>query len=127
MKFRNRRYWGTLPVLFLCFTLWPSAFTKAEAQVKIEVLDPRADLFTQPVQSIQPRLNALAGKKIAIMNNGKPGADAFQPYIEKALEAAIPGVQLRTWKIAYNMYVDKEKDLKAVAEWSDAAVGILGD
>ncbi len=127
MKFRNQRYWGTLLVLLLCFTISPSAFMKADAQVKIEVLDPRGELFTPPVQSIRPRLNALAGKKIGIMNNGKPGADAFQPYMEKALKAALPGVELRSWGIAYNMYVTKEKDLKALTEWSDAVIGLLGD
>lgn len=99
----------------------------AVAEVKLEVLDPRGELFAPPVQSINPRLSSLAGKKIGIMNNGKAGADAFQPHLEKALKGVAPGAQLRTWGIAYNAYPDKAKDLKAMADWSDAVIGLLGD
>lgn len=99
----------------------------AQGQVKLDVLDPRGELYAPPVMSINPRLGTLAGKKIGILNNTKPGAEAFQPYLEKALKEAVPTVEIRTWVISYNAYPGKEKDLKALADWSDAVIGLLGD
>lgn len=127
---RIRCWCGFWTFLFLLgfMTLTPLILSEgAMAEVKLEVLDPRGELYTPPVQPINPRLKSLAGKKIGIMNNGKPGADAFQPHLERALKAVAPGVQLRTWGIAYNVYPDKAKDLKAMADWSDAVIGLLGD
>lgn len=99
----------------------------AQGQAKLDVLDPRAELYAPPLKSINPRLGTLAGKKIGILNNTKPGADAFQPYLEKALKEAVPAVEIRSWAIPYNAYPGKEKDLKALADWSDAVIGLLGD
>jgi hypothetical protein len=128
MRLRYWRGFGIILFFLGLLTFPPLILPKgASAEVKLEVLDPRGELYTLPVQPINPRLSSLAGKKIGIMNNGKPGADAFQPHLEKALKAVVPDVQLRTWGIAYNVYPDKAKDLKAVAEWSDAVIGLLGD
>lgn len=99
----------------------------AQGQAKLEVLDPRGELFLPPVMSISARLSTLAGKKIGIINNGKAGADAFQPFLEKALKEAVPTVQIRRWGIAYNAYPGKEKDFQEVAKWSDGVIGLLGD
>lgn len=99
----------------------------AAAQVILNILSPRGDIFVPPVTPISARLSSLAGKKIGILNNSKAGADAFQPYLEKALKEAIPDLQFRTWGIPFNVYPGKDKDLKAMAEWSDAVIGILGD
>jgi len=128
MRHRHGRSFFFLLAFFGLLTMTPLISPGgAVAEVKLEVLDPRGELYTPPVQSINPRLSSLAGRKIGIMNNGKAGADAFQPHLEKALKGAAPGVQLRTWGIAYNVYPDKAKDLKAMADWSDAVIGLLGD
>ena len=95
--------------------------------MKRNVLDPRGEIYAPPITSINPRLGTLAGKKIGILLNTKPGADEFLPYLEKALKEAVPTVEIQTRIISYNAYQGKEKDLKAMADWSDAAIGLLGD
>ena len=99
----------------------------AAEPVKLEILDPRSELFTPPLTSVSPRLSTLAGKKIGFLNNTKPGADSFLPYLQKAIKDAFPTVEFKTFAISYNAYPGKEKDLKALAEWSDGVIGLLGD
>ena len=99
----------------------------AAAQVRIEVLDPRGEISTPPPVPLSARLNSLAGKKVALLNNAKEGARAFQPYLEKLLKDAAPTVLLRSWTVPYNDYPGKGKDLEEIAAWSDAVVGLMGD
>lgn len=112
-----------LPVLTTLF----SKEAMAQRPFKLEVLDPRGELFTPPFTPISARLTTLAGKKIGILHNTKPGADAFQPFMEKALKGAFPTIEFKTFVIPYNAYPGKEKDLKALADWSNGVIGLLGD
>ena len=127
----RKKFCFSMLAIFAGFLILPGFYlpspAAAQGPVKLEVLDPRGELFTPPVTPINSRLNTLSGKKIGILNNTKPGADAFQPYMEKALKQAVPTVETKTWVIPYNAYPDKEKDLKALAEWSDGVIGLLGD
>lgn len=97
------------------------------AGVTLKVLDPRAERWSPPATPIQPRLSTLDGKKIAIVNNTKPGADYIQPFIEKVLKEKFPGVVFKEFKLSYNAYPNKANDLKEIAAWADAVVGMLGD
>jgi len=131
MKRRRFGIWSLVLAVLMGLSLMPVNTVMKEAlaqgQVKLDVLDPRGELYSPPVTAINPRLSTLAGKKIGILNNTKPGADAFQPYLEKALKEIVPTIEFRTWVISYNGYPGKEKDLKALADWSDGAIGVLGD
>jgi len=119
---------GNLSLILIVLTIFCALYTElVNAQVTLNVLDPRGELFTPPVMPTTARLDTLAGKKIGILNNTKPGADAFQPYLEKALKEMVPTIEFKTWVIPYNAYPDKEKDLKALAEWSNGVIGLLGD
>ena len=99
----------------------------AAEEMKLEVLDPRGEPLIPSTIPINARLSTLAEKKIAIINNTKPGANAFQPFMEKALKETFPTIQFKTFVIPYNAYPGKEKDLKALAQWSDGVIGLLGD
>jgi len=99
----------------------------ATAQVKLTVLDPRGELYSPPTMALAARLNTWTGKKIGILNNTKPGADALQPYLEQALREAVPTIEFKTWTIPYNSYPGKDKDLRALAAWSDGVIGLIGD
>ena len=94
---------------------------------KLEILDPRAEIFTPPQLPVSPRLSTLAGKKIGILNNTKPGADSFLPFMQKAIKESFPTAEFKTFQVSYNAYPGKEKDLKALADWSDGVIGLLGD
>lgn len=99
----------------------------AAESIKLEVLDPRGEILPPKLMPISARLNTLAMKKIGILNNTKGGADAFQPYMERALKKLVPAVEFRKWVIPYNTYPEKEKDLQEIAKWNDGVVGLLGD
>lgn len=97
------------------------------AGVTLKVLDPRAERWSPPAKPIQPRLSTLNGKKIAIMNNTKPGAAYIQPFIEKVLKEKYPSVEFKEYKISYNAYPNKNNELKEIASWADGVIGMLGD
>jgi len=102
-----------------------SSYAATEAQIK--VLDPRGELYSAPAMPINVRLQTLTGKKIGILNNTKPGADSFLPFLLQALKEAYPTIEFKTWTIPYNVYPNKANDLKALAAWSDGVIGLLGD
>ncbi len=121
--------WSAIALLLSLFFAIAGTFLTgtASAQVKLEILDPRGEIAPPPLTPISPRLQTLAGKKIGILNNTKGGADAFQPYLEKALKNLVPTVEFRKFVIPYNGYPEKESDLKKLVAWSDGVIGILGD
>lgn len=101
--------------------------SEMEENVTLNVLDPRGDLFAPPFVPIAARLDTLSGKKIGILRNLKPGADSFAPHLESALKGIVPDIQFRTWVIPYNEYAQKAEEMKALAAWSDAVIGMMGD
>lgn len=118
-----RRITG-LAVLATLF-LWGSAY--GADQVTLQVLDPRAELLSAPAVPINARLKTLEGKKIGILNNTKPGADYFQPYVMQVLKESYPKIEFKAWNVSYNDYPNKAAELKALAAWSDGVIGLLGD
>jgi hypothetical protein len=99
----------------------------AAGTVSIKVLDPRGELFSTPASPINARLKTLEGKKIGILNNTKPGADYFLPYLMQVLKESYPTIEFKVWNISYNLYPNKARDLKELAAWSDGVIGLLGD
>ena len=99
----------------------------AAADVELKVYDPRAELWTPPLTPIHARLSTLAGKKIAIINNTKPGADYIRPHVVEVLKEKFPDAEIKEFIISYNAYPKKSEDLKAVAAWADGVIGLLGD
>jgi hypothetical protein len=110
-----------VPAFALCQDVY------AAGQVELKVLDPRAELMSAPAAPINTRLKTLEGKKIGILNNTKPGADYFQPYLMQVLKEAYPTIEFKVWNISYNDYPNKANELKELAAWSDAVIGLLGD
>ncbi len=103
------------------------AISHASPEVTLTVLDPRAQRWAPEARPIQPRLKTLAGKKIAIVNNTKPGASYIRPHIIEVLKEKYPDIEFKEFVISYNAYPKKTEDLKAVSIWADAVVGMLGD
>jgi hypothetical protein len=64
----------------------------AAAQVTLDVLNPRGEVPPPPVMGIRPRLNDLSGKKIALCENGKMGANVFFDAVEQLLKQKYPTI-----------------------------------
>jgi hypothetical protein len=89
--------WGA----FLVMLCWPSPVT---AEVTLEVVSPRAEIPPPPsVFHPSPRLTDLAGKRIGLIANNKPGAELFLTKIEELLKKRVPTatiVRLRMLKVS---------------------------
>ncbi len=96
---------GAFLIVGLC---WASP---AVAQVRLEVMNPQAEIPPPPsVGGLAPRLGDLAGKRIGLMANNKPGAELFLTKIEELLKAKVPTatiVRLKMMKVS----AEQAKDL----------------
>ncbi len=97
--------------------------------VTVEVLNPRAEATAPPTASSAARLASLAGKKIGILDNGKPaGRGMLLPYMLEALKRRIPDVEIRTWAIPFAQpEVVKDPKIRELAEYADGVIALLGD
>jgi hypothetical protein len=87
-----------LPFAALLMSLLPAAAAKAAQapaapdRVALEVLNPMGVIDPPATLGISPRVTDLAGKKIALMHNNKPGAsnllDALQELLSKKYPTA---------------------------------------
>jgi hypothetical protein len=63
--------------------------------VALEVLSPRDEIPPLPsVFSLAPRVTDLAGKRIGLIANVKPGAELFLTKIEELLKQKVPGARI---------------------------------
>jgi hypothetical protein len=58
--------------------------------VTLELLDPRGEIETIRKYALAPRIANLAGKKIALVHNQKPGASTFLDAVEELLKLKYP-------------------------------------
>jgi hypothetical protein len=105
---RNRRCWWLLGALLIAGFCWASP---AVAQVTLEVMNPQAEIPPPPsVGGLAPRVGDLAGKRIGLIANNKPGAELFLTKIEELLKAKVPTatvVRLKMMKVS----AEQAKDL----------------
>ncbi len=75
--------------------LIPCLVVKAQTPAKperitLEVLNPMGVIEPPPTLGISPRVADLAGKKIALMHNNKPGASNLLNALQKVLSQRYP-------------------------------------
>jgi hypothetical protein len=63
-------------------------------QPKVEWLirNPKGEIESKKVFAPAPRLPSLAGKRIALVSNTKPGVDTFMDAVESLLKARYPDI-----------------------------------
>ena len=92
-------------------------------EVVLKVLDPRGVVPEKARTPASRRLADLRGKKIAVLNNGKAGGEMLLPYLEKALDSRLAGLELRRWRVPFALEPQvKESSLREMVEWGDAVV-----
>jgi len=60
--------------------------------VTLELFNPRGEIEPPPLFTPSPRVADLAGKKIGMYSNGKPGVDNFYTALEELLKKKYPDV-----------------------------------
>ncbi|MBI4330397.1 MAG: hypothetical protein HY673_03845 [Chloroflexi bacterium] len=100
-----------------------------KGQTILEVLSPRGNVEAPPdARPASPRLPGLAGKRIAVINNGKVGAGSLLPFLLDALERRAPGIELRVWDVPLALPLETRTPLlHDIARNSDAAIALLAD
>ncbi len=84
-----------LMLSMLCFG-WASV---ASAAVTLEVLNPLGEIIPPPTLGINPRIQDLNGKTVALMDNWKTGGVYLQDRFEELLKKKFPNIKiLRTTK-----------------------------
>jgi hypothetical protein len=110
-------------------TARPNAEGTPAAQTALEVLSPRGEVAPPPTMGIRPRVTDLAGKKIALCDNGKAGVKNFLDAIEGLFRKNYPTATiLRMGKPeAGRIIYDATDWYPQVARQADAFIFATGD
>ncbi len=100
----------------------------ASAQVTLEVMNPRGEIPPPPTIGINPRVPALAGKKIVLVDNGKFGADNFLGVIAQILKQKYPSATIVMYpKPSAQTITDMPKWYPTVKQQGDLFIFGVGD
>ncbi len=99
----------------------------AGSQVTLTVMNPRAGLQGPASIPLAPRLRALEGKRIGLINNTKENAMLLLPELEKALREMLPSAKLKSGSLSYRPFENKERALEELAKNSDGIILLFGD
>jgi hypothetical protein len=96
----------------------------AVAQVTLEVMNPQAEIPPPPsAVHLSPRVGDLAGKRVGLIANSKPGAELFLTKIEELLKAKIPTANV----VRLRMMNVRPEQAKNLASKIDAFIHATGD
>ena len=103
------------------------AVPTVEAAVTLEVTNPRGDIPPIPVTGIVPRIEGLAGRKIALVDNGKAGADYFLDAVEELLKKQVPSATVVRFRKPRGTIIGTPELYPRVAKDCDAFIYATGD
>jgi hypothetical protein len=95
--------------------------------VIFDVMDPRACIFEAKRTSLSRRLNALAGKTIGLIWNGKPQANVLLEWVRKALQERIPTLEFKNYMMSSAGSEPKKGELESIAREVEAIIYASGD
>jgi hypothetical protein len=93
-------------------------------KVKLEVLNPRGLVETKTANAPTPRLTDLAGKRVGLYHNGKPGLDNFFAVFEELLKKKYPTVKTNLIRGSFEI---TDNDARTWAPQIDTFVYGVGD
>ena len=96
----------------------------SEKTVKLEALNPRGVVEAKSTLSPAPRLTDLAGKRVGLYHNGKPGLDNFFTVFEELLKNKYPTATTNLIRGAFEI---TDKDAEDWAPQIDTFVYGVGD
>jgi len=92
--------------------------------VELTVLNPRGMVEAKSAFAPNPRVKDLAGKRVGLYSNGKPGMDNFYTVFEELLKKKYPTV---TVKVLTGSFEITDKDAKDWSPQIDTFVYAVGD
>jgi hypothetical protein len=92
--------------------------------VKLEVLNPRGVIEAQKTYAPNHRIKDLAGKRVGLYSNRKPGMDDFYTVFEELLKKQYPTAATSLYKGAFLI---REDDAEAWVKEIDTFVYGVGD
>jgi hypothetical protein len=97
----------------------------AADQVTLEVLNPRGEVPALPALALRPRVSDLSGKKIALIDNGKPGARNLLDAVQEILKQRYPTATIIATRKKGGLLSDaKEWYPEAVKEFDTFVFGV---
>ncbi len=96
----------------------------SEKMVALELLNPRGLIESQPVFVPAPRVGDLAGKRVGLYWNSKPGLDNFYTVFEELLKERYPTATTTLLQGAFEI---RDDDVDAWVKEIDTFVYAVGD
>ena len=96
----------------------------SKKSVELAVLNPRGKVEAKSAFAPNPRVRDLAGKRVGLYSNGKPGMDNFYTVFEELLKKKYPSV---TIKLLTGSFEITDRDAKDWAPQIDTFVYAVGD
>lgn len=105
----------------------PAAAGPPGSVVTLEVNNPRGEIAFVALAAMTPRVTALDGKKIGLIDNWKLGADYFLDAVEDALKKLHPAATVLRFRVPETSMGAKPDLYREVARKSDTFVWATGD
>lgn len=96
----------------------------SEKMVALELLNPRGVIEPQPAFAPAPRVTDLAGKRVGLYWNSKPGMDNFYTVFDELLKEKYPTATTRLLRGAFEI---RDEDADAWVPGIDTFVYGVGD
>jgi len=96
----------------------------SEGTVELKLLSPRGEIEPPPSFVPAPRVADLAGKKIGLYSNSKPGMDNFYAVVEELLKKKYPAATIVLLRGAFEI---RDEEAEAWKKEVDTFVYGVGD
>ena len=99
----------------------------ANEKVTLELLNPMGVIEPPKALGLTPRISDLAGKKVALLNNGKSGVRNLITALEELLKQKYPTATILTQYKAGSTADPREEEFQKIAKECDAFIFAIGD
>jgi hypothetical protein len=96
----------------------------SESKVELKLLNPRGIIEARPASTPSPRVKDLAGKRVGLYWNSKPGMDNFYTVFEELLKKKYPTA---TTTLLQGAFLIRDDDAEAWQKDIDTFVYGVGD
>ena len=93
-------------------------------KIELELINPRGEIEPVKTHPLAARVTDLAGKRVGLYWNGKPGIDNFFAVLEELLKKRFPSITTTLLRGAMEI---TDKDAAAWAPQIDTFVYAVGD